>query len=82
MEPINGCPEAPEWVVLGWQVRKASWEPVPLVLACCERHRAEVEEYQDTGLDQVKRYPVRLLGELVEALVESGNVYVGASKSA
>ncbi len=82
MDPINDCPEPAEWVVLGWQMLAATYEGVPLVLACCEAHRDAVEEYQDTGLDVVKRYPIHLLGELVEALLESGDVHVGAEMSA
>jgi len=63
--------------VLGWQVLASTFEAVPLLLACCERHRLAVEEYQDTGVIQPERYPVHLAQELLASLLESGDVHAG-----
>ena len=77
MDPINDCSESPEWVVLGAQVLASTVEAVPVVLACCERHRLAVEEYQDTGIIQPERYPVHLAEAVVAGLLEGGDLWAG-----
>jgi hypothetical protein len=79
VDELNSCKRQPEWVVVGFQVRDDTGKPVILVLTCCERHRLAVERFQCTPEDPAMRVEIEHLDFVVEGLMESGEVYVGAA---
>lgn len=79
VDEVNSCKRQPEWVVVGYQVKADTNEPVVLVLTCCERHRVAVEKYQCTPVDPALCLGIEHLDLVVEELMLTGEVYVGAA---
>jgi hypothetical protein len=79
VDEVNSCRRKPEWVVVGFQVRGDTGKPVICVLTCCERHRVAVERFQCTPEDAAMRVEIEHLDFVVDGLMETGEVYVGAA---
>ncbi len=79
VDEVNSCKRQPEWVVVGYQVRDDTGKPVILVLTSCERHRVAVEKFQCTPVDPAMVTGIEHLEFVVDGLLETGEVYVGAA---
>ncbi len=79
VDEVNSCKRQPEWVVVGYQVKAGTDEPVVLVLTCCERHRLDVERFQCTPVDPAMVVEIDALDFVMEGLMETGEVYTAAA---
>ncbi len=79
VDDLNSCKRQPEWVIVGYQLRADTGLPVIMVLTCCERHRVAVEKHQCMPDDPAMRFGIEHLDDVIEGLMETGEVYVAAA---
>jgi len=79
VDEVNSCELEPEWVIVGHQFKACNNEPVIMVLTCCEEHRLDVERFQCMPTEPAMRFGIEHLQAVTDALLETGEVYVGAA---